>query len=192
MLRRSRRQHPRSNQSYLVHPPVGLFPVQLWAKRKGYIAESPISDESTIKGEKGAERRRRIYPDEETVSWPWRRVGCNRSSSRRSKVWVASASCSRSSGRMCTSTIGRCSLRPKKSARAKPRRRARFRFRIDWRLCSRCAKPPAAGETIAGTAYVFDDEIGAHQVDQESSSCRCDATVGRNRRNVVQSWCRPR
>jgi integrase len=37
----------------------------LWAKRKGYIAESPISDESTIKGEKGAERRRRIYPDEE-------------------------------------------------------------------------------------------------------------------------------
>ena len=37
----------------------------LWAKRKGYIAESPISAESTIKGEKGAERRRRIYPDEE-------------------------------------------------------------------------------------------------------------------------------
>jgi integrase len=37
----------------------------VWAKRKRYIAESPISDESIIKGEKGAERRRRIYADEE-------------------------------------------------------------------------------------------------------------------------------
>ena len=35
----------------------------LWAKRKGYLTESPISDESTIKGEKGAERRRRIHAD---------------------------------------------------------------------------------------------------------------------------------
>jgi integrase len=39
----------------------------LWAKRKGYIADSPISDESMIKGEKGAERRRRVYPDEEEL-----------------------------------------------------------------------------------------------------------------------------
>jgi hypothetical protein len=37
----------------------------LWAKRRGSIRESPISDESTIKGQKGTERRRRIYPDEE-------------------------------------------------------------------------------------------------------------------------------
>src|SRR5262249_13207950 len=36
-----------------------------WARRKEYVRESPLSDESTIKGEKGTERRRRIYTDEE-------------------------------------------------------------------------------------------------------------------------------
>jgi integrase len=37
----------------------------VWSKRKPYLVESPISEESTHQGEKGTERRRRIYPDEE-------------------------------------------------------------------------------------------------------------------------------
>jgi hypothetical protein len=56
----------------------------LWAKRKGPINESPISDGSTIEGEKGAERRRRIYPDEEDPLLGPLLVDCNRLSSLRS------------------------------------------------------------------------------------------------------------
>ena len=38
-----------------------------WAERKGYIANSPISDESSLKRAKGAKRDRRVLPTEETV-----------------------------------------------------------------------------------------------------------------------------
>ena len=36
-----------------------------WAARKSYIAKSPISDDSTLKRSKGAQRRRRVMPAEE-------------------------------------------------------------------------------------------------------------------------------
>ena len=36
-----------------------------WAARKGYLARSPISEDSTLKRTKVAQRRRRVLPDEE-------------------------------------------------------------------------------------------------------------------------------
>jgi integrase len=38
-----------------------------WAVRKGYLARSPISEESALKRSKGTQRRRRIPPTEETA-----------------------------------------------------------------------------------------------------------------------------
>jgi len=75
----------------------------------------------------------------------------------------------------------------------------------------------AVGETVAGTAYVFGNEIGArtksikegitgsrkthgYATAKTSKSCRRMKCSGRSRcdspsnnwRNVVQSWCRPK
>ena len=38
-----------------------------WAARKGYLARSPISEDSTLKRTKVAQRRRRLSPEEETA-----------------------------------------------------------------------------------------------------------------------------
>jgi integrase len=38
-----------------------------WAARKGYLARSPISDDSALKRDKGAQRTRRLTDDEETA-----------------------------------------------------------------------------------------------------------------------------
>jgi hypothetical protein len=41
-----------------------------WAARKGYLARSPISDDSTLKRTKVAQRRRRLSLEKRPCSWP--------------------------------------------------------------------------------------------------------------------------
>jgi integrase len=132
-----------------------------WAKRKRYIAESPISDESTIKGEKGAERRRRIYPDEEDrlLAIAPRRL--------QSLIITALESLCRLGELLAlkwedVNLDNRTLLIAAKEVGARKTKKARS-IPISDRLAAvlKMRRATVTGEARADTAYVFGDDIGA-------------------------------
>ena len=133
----------------------------LWAKRKGYITESPISDESTIKGEKGAERRRRIYPDEEDrlLAVAPRRlqsviIAALESLGRLGELLALKWEDVHLNQRTLLIAAQEVGARKTKKGRTIP---------ISDRLAAvlEMRRTNVAGEVCEGTAYVFGDEIGA-------------------------------
>jgi integrase/recombinase XerD len=132
----------------------------LWAKRKGYLTESPISDESTIKGEKGAERRRRIYGDEEDrllAVAPLRLqsliIAALESLCRLGELLALKWEDIHLENRTLLIAAEEVGARKTKRARTIP---------ISDRLAAvlEMRRAAVAGEACAGTAYVFGDEIG--------------------------------
>ena len=126
----------------------------LWAKRKGHTNESPMSYESTIKGEKGAERRRRIYPDQED-----RLLGAASSRLQSSLCRLGELLALRwedvhLGNRTLLVAAEEVGARKTEKARTIP---------ISDRLAGvlEMRRTNAAGEEHEGTAYVCGDEVGA-------------------------------
>jgi integrase len=144
----------------------------VWSKRKPYLVESPISEESTHQGEKGTERRRRIYPDEEDrlLAVAPRRlqsliITTLESPCRLGELLALKWQDVNLDKRTLLIAAREVGARKTKKGRLVP---------ISDRLAAVLKmRRSLAGETPAGTTNVFGDEIGAHQIDQEGLGDLC-------------------